>query len=213
MYQNIDNAEYAERQLNLGSATLGANKDWANAKAGTQLGLSVIGVGAALADPDGDSRLRVRVRHRRGHGLTRPRGQQREQRPTLDDIYIQIREVQHQIQAMQTQLNERFDIVEQKLDTVFETMVNGFDLLASGQLDIRGGNRRGHRYDPGEWLQALDARGDADPGQRRADRSAVQPGLSTAELVSASTVWISPSTRAGARTTSIPPRATSIPTR
>ncbi len=135
MYQNVANAEYAERQLNLGAATLGANKNWTNAKAGTQLGMNVLGFGVAILDDDvtsaygffSDSVMTSLdlAENNESSGVT------------LDDVYIQIREVQHQIQAMQTQLNERFDIVEQKLDIVFDTMVEGFDVLAFGQQEIR----------------------------------------------------------------------------
>ena len=45
--------------------------------------------------------------------------------------------MQQQLRDMQTQLNARFDQVDQKLDIIFGTMVNGFDVLAVGQDQIR----------------------------------------------------------------------------
>ncbi len=135
MYQNVANSEYAERQLELGAATLGANKDWANARAGTAIGMSLIGGAVATASKDPVSAYGFFTD---GVMASLDLGENNlSSGVTLDDIYVQLREVQHQLQAMQTQLNERFDIVEQKLDIVFDTMVDGFDVLAFGQQEIR----------------------------------------------------------------------------
>ena len=139
LYKNTDAVDYAERQLDLGSASLGANKDWANAKAGTQVGLSAIGIGVSIFGAgekpdfvsaygyftDGVMGSLDLAENNESSGVT------------LDDIYVQLREVQQQLQEMQTQLNARFDQVDQKLDIIFDTMVDGFDVLAVGQDQIR----------------------------------------------------------------------------
>lgn len=139
LYQSGGAAEYAERQLDLGSASLGANKDWANAKAGTQVGLSAIGIGVSIFGagdkPDFVSAYGYFADGVMG-GLDLAENNA-SNGVTLDDIYVQLREVQQQLQDMQTQLNARFDRVDQKLDIIFDTMVDGFDVLAVGQDQIR----------------------------------------------------------------------------
>lgn len=135
LYQDTNAAEYAERQMDLGAATLGANKNWANAKAGTQLGMNVLGIGLAILDDDVTSAYGFftdsvmtsldLAENNASSGVT------------LDDIYVQLREIQQQLVDMQQQLNERFDQVDQKLDIIFDTMVDGFDVLAVGQDQIR----------------------------------------------------------------------------
>ncbi|MEE4637938.1 MAG: Ig-like domain-containing protein [Wenzhouxiangella sp.] len=64
-----------------------------------------------------------------------------EQAPSAEEqIFDQIIELRDQVQAMQVQLNDRFDVVDQKLNAVFSTMSDGFMALGEDinnlQIDV-----------------------------------------------------------------------------
>jgi hypothetical protein len=53
--------------------------------------------------------------------------------PSIDQqIFDQITELRQQVEDLRVQMNERFDIVDAKLDTIFTTMVTAFGLIQDG---------------------------------------------------------------------------------
>ncbi|USN98767.1 MAG: Ig-like domain-containing protein [Phycisphaeraceae bacterium] len=135
LYDQIQAAPYIETQLDLGSAAVGANKHWANVRAGLEIGTGIISAGTAIYKGEvGDAISGISdtvfgifgaAENNFSHGVTQ------------DDIYQQVQEVRVQLQDVQTQLNERFDAVDAKLDAMFGTMVDSFGLVLSNLDNIQ----------------------------------------------------------------------------
>ncbi len=127
LFSDTDAAPYAERQLGLGSAAIGANTHWATVKAGieTYAGFASGGLALLQGDASGffsntaDGVLGIfgAAEANFSNGVT------------TDDIYQQAEEIQMQLVEVQTQLNERFDAIDAKLNIVFDTMINAFDVV------------------------------------------------------------------------------------
>eukprot|EP00913_Durusdinium_trenchii_P006227 g5839.t1 len=127
LFSDTDAAPYAERQLDLGSAAIGANTHWATVKAGIETYAGFASGGLALLQGDAagffsstaDGVLGIfdAAEANFSNGVT------------TDDIYQQAEEIQMQLVEVQTQLNERFDAIDAKLNIVFDTMINAFDVV------------------------------------------------------------------------------------
>ncbi len=59
--------------------------------------------------------------------------------PSVDEqVFGQIIEMRRQLQDVQVQLNDRFDRVDRSLNTIYATMIDGFDLLNEQTQQING---------------------------------------------------------------------------
>ena len=70
-------------------------------------------------------------------GLTEQLGLTDAPPPVEEQIFIQIVELRQQVEDLRVQLNARFDIVDQKLDTIFETMIIGFGSIGDQVGDLQ----------------------------------------------------------------------------
>ncbi|MCA9298592.1 MAG: hypothetical protein KDA28_05970, partial [Phycisphaerales bacterium] len=127
-------AEYAWQQNRYGSASLGVNAKFAKAQAGVEIAKNVFLIGAAIQSgetADGVEAGFDLVNASIGLGSTCSNG------VTEDDIYEQVIEMRAQLADMQTQLNQRFDRVEEKLDIMYTSMMTAFNGLgnAIGEID------------------------------------------------------------------------------
>lgn len=128
---------YAARELDLGSAVLGVNSTYAYLSSSARIAgsLAVMGTAYYKSDPVSMAGAAADIFCEVfGIAGTSSNG------VTDDDIYDQVIQMRVQLADMQTQLNERFDRVEAKLDLIYGSMMDG--MLAAGRPDRRPSGRR-----------------------------------------------------------------------
>lgn len=115
---------------------LQTNNDLAVAQSGIGIAGSVIGFGVSVATKDPAGAVgsifalvasAIDLGGELGDGPPSPEEQ----------IYGQIIELRQQVEDLRVQMNERFDIVDAKLDSIFETVVIGFGALGNQIGDLQ----------------------------------------------------------------------------
>lgn len=130
---------YAARELDLGSAVLGVNSTYAYLSSSARIAgsLAVMGTAYYKSDPVSMAGAAADIFCEVfGIAGTSSNG------VTDDDIYDQVIQMRVQLADMQTQLNERFDRVEAKLDLIYGSMMDGMlalgDQIGDLQDDVNG---------------------------------------------------------------------------
>jgi len=127
-------ARYASRELDLGSAVIGVNSTYAYLGSSAQIAgsLAVLGTAYYQKDPVSAAGAAADIFSEvLGIAGTSSNGS------TEDDIYDQVIQMRVQLADMQTQLNERFDRVEAKLDLIYGSMMDGMMALGEQIGDLQ----------------------------------------------------------------------------
>ncbi|MFG0242355.1 MAG: hypothetical protein ACF8R9_06170 [Phycisphaerales bacterium JB054] len=132
-YDNLGVATYGQQQMDFGSAVFGVNNKYAYAKSSVRIAGSIAVIVASGKDDPATSIAAatdlvcesLEIASTASNGVT------------PDDIYDQVLQMRQQLADMQTQLNERFDRVEAKLDIIYESMMDGLYALGDRINDLQ----------------------------------------------------------------------------
>lgn len=127
-------ARYASRELDLGSAVIGVNSTYAYLGSSARIAgsLAVMATAYYKSDPVSMAGAAADIFCEAfGIAGTSSNG------TTEDDIYDQVIQMRVQLADMQTQLNERFDRVEAKLDLIYGSMMDGMMALGEQIGDLQ----------------------------------------------------------------------------
>ena len=128
----------AERARDFASIQLEVNNDMAKLKAGLDTAGSVVGLAAAIYTGDAWGATQS-LFDLVGNGIAL--GEEFgliEQPPSVDEqVFAQVVELRQQVEDLRLEMNARFDLVDQKLDVIFDTVVAGFGELGQQIGDLQ----------------------------------------------------------------------------